>query len=185
MRTELTPTNPIGCKRVLLSNDWNPALTRASVEIVGDEAVRATTRGIVTADGVEGPVDMIIYRTGSRATESLVPMAITGTGGLNVNERLAGRRRCLPRLQGAVVGRASHTPTRAATSFAGRPAAPKIHVVVAALQCPRGGDQAAVATVAASRGDRPLARIGSRVMTRSKDREEDIGIHRLQARRPR
>jgi hypothetical protein len=48
MRTELTPTNPIGCKRVLLSNDWNPALTRASVEIVGDEAVRATPRGIAT-----------------------------------------------------------------------------------------------------------------------------------------
>jgi cation diffusion facilitator CzcD-associated flavoprotein CzcO len=85
LRAALTPADPIGCKRVLLTNDYLPALNRPNVELVTDAIREVTAHGIVTEDGKERAVDALIYGTGFQATDFLAPMRITGLGGRELN----------------------------------------------------------------------------------------------------
>lgn len=57
---KLTPHFAFGCKRVLISNDWYPALARDNVELVTDQISRITETGVETTDGVERPVDVLL-----------------------------------------------------------------------------------------------------------------------------
>ncbi len=86
LRRRLTPDFPIGCKRILIGDDYYPALVRDNVEVVTDAIERVTEHGIVTADGREHPVDAIIYATGFVTTSFLAPMHITGRGGVRLEE---------------------------------------------------------------------------------------------------
>lgn len=87
MRKKLTPDYAIGCKRVLLSNEWLPALTAPNVELVTDGIREITPTGIVANDGTLREVDTIIYGTGFEATGFLAPMKVTGLKGQSLNER--------------------------------------------------------------------------------------------------
>ena len=87
LRAKLTPDFPIGCKRLLFSNDWFRTLTLPNVELVTDAITQITESGIVTADGRHRPVDAIIYGTGFAATQFLAPMDIVGRGGASLRER--------------------------------------------------------------------------------------------------
>lgn len=89
----LTPDYLPGCKRLLRSNHWYPAMARENVDIVSSPIARITPAGIVTADGREHPVDVIIYGTGFHATEFLVPMEITGPDGRTLHETWGGEAR--------------------------------------------------------------------------------------------
>jgi len=64
LRRRLTPGYTIGCKRVLVSNEWFPMFRRPNVELVTDGIREVTENDIVTDDGVERPVDCIILGTG-------------------------------------------------------------------------------------------------------------------------
>jgi cation diffusion facilitator CzcD-associated flavoprotein CzcO len=86
LRAAVTPTYTPGCKRILMADDYYPALCRPNVHVVTSAIERVTERGIVTADGVERPVDTIIFGTGFRVTDYLAPMRIVGRGGVDVNE---------------------------------------------------------------------------------------------------
>ncbi|MBV8976735.1 MAG: NAD(P)/FAD-dependent oxidoreductase [Alphaproteobacteria bacterium] len=81
LRAKLTPDFPIGCKRVLISNDFYPAVQRDNVDLVTDAIARITPAGIVTADGTERACDAIIYATGFRVTDWLSHVDIRGRGG--------------------------------------------------------------------------------------------------------
>ena len=87
MRKKLTPDYAIGCKRVLLSNEWLPALTAKNVDLVTDGVREIVPEGIVANDGTLRAVDTIIYGTGFEATGFLAPMTITGRGGQTLNQR--------------------------------------------------------------------------------------------------
>lgn len=78
LRAQLTPDYPIGCKRIVFSNDYYPALTRPDVRLVTDpiDSLAATT--IRTTDGTHHPTDVIVYATGFRASEFLVPVDVVG-----------------------------------------------------------------------------------------------------------
>jgi len=86
LRRALTPDYPIGAKRILISDDYYDALGRENVELVTERIVRVTPTGIVTADGTERPVDVIILATGFRTTEFLAPMEISGCGGRRLSD---------------------------------------------------------------------------------------------------
>jgi cation diffusion facilitator CzcD-associated flavoprotein CzcO len=86
LRAKLKPDYPIGCKRLLFSNDWYPALASPNVDVVTEDVVEVLPHGVRTADGHLHEVDVIIYGTGFAATEFLAPMKITGVGGLDLNE---------------------------------------------------------------------------------------------------
>lgn len=86
LRARLTPGFPIGCKRILISDDWYPTLARENVELVTDPISRIIRTGIDTADGTHRPIDTIIYGTGFLATEFLRPMEITGRDGARLHD---------------------------------------------------------------------------------------------------
>ncbi len=81
LRERLTPDYRIGCKRILLSDDYYPAIAMPNVTLVTDRIAAVSAGGIVTADGRERPVDAIILGTGFRATDPpLSPFIRNGVG---------------------------------------------------------------------------------------------------------
>jgi len=83
---KLTPNYRMGCKRVLLSDDFYPTLCRDNVSVVNEAIVRFEPRAIVTADGVEHPTDVAIFATGFAATDALGPVRIYGRGGTDLRD---------------------------------------------------------------------------------------------------
>ncbi|HEU0023031.1 MAG TPA: NAD(P)/FAD-dependent oxidoreductase [Thermoleophilaceae bacterium] len=75
------PDYPFGCKRILFSSTYLPALQRPNVDLVTDEIARVTPRGVVTADGREREADCIVYGTGFRSNDFVMPMRVTGADG--------------------------------------------------------------------------------------------------------
>ncbi|WP_415755661.1 flavin-containing monooxygenase [Pseudomonas leptonychotis] len=86
LRTQLQPDYPMGCKRILISNDYFPALEQPNVSVISEAISAVTETAIVTADGREHPCDVLIYGTGFAATDFLAPMHITGLGGQSLNQ---------------------------------------------------------------------------------------------------
>ncbi len=76
-----------GCKRILFSSTYLPALLRPQVEVVTDRVQRITADAVVTADGRERKVDAIVWGTGFVADEPVVPMKVHGRGGHELQER--------------------------------------------------------------------------------------------------
>ncbi len=89
-REALVPDYPPGCKRLLISNDWYPALMRSNVEVELSPIVRATANGLETEDGTHHDLDTIIYATGFDTTGFLMPMQITGEDGTELHEAWGG-----------------------------------------------------------------------------------------------
>lgn len=81
LRKKVTPTFAVGCKRILKSNEWYPTLDRDNVDLVTDPITRITETGIVTADGTERPVDVIVVATGFHVTDSPLFDTVHGVGG--------------------------------------------------------------------------------------------------------
>ena len=86
LRAKLTPDYRLGCKRVLISNDFYPALQRDNVELVTDRIAAIEPRGIRTADGTLREVDTLIFGTGFRVVDYLASMRIVGREGHELND---------------------------------------------------------------------------------------------------
>ena len=81
LRRRVWPDYTFGCKRVLFSSHYLPALSRPNVELVTEPVAEITASGISTADRIDRPADCIIWATGFRATELVAPMRVQGAGG--------------------------------------------------------------------------------------------------------
>jgi cation diffusion facilitator CzcD-associated flavoprotein CzcO len=80
LREKVTPNYTIGCKRILISNDYYPAIAAANVNVIN--GIRAVTEdAIVADDGTVRPVDAIIFGTGFEATAPVPRNAIFGADG--------------------------------------------------------------------------------------------------------
>jgi len=90
LREQVWPDYTIGCKRVLFSSTFLPALARDDVEVVTEPIERLAPEGIVTRDGRVHAVDCIIYGTGFRTTSFMFPMEIAGAGGRSLRELWSG-----------------------------------------------------------------------------------------------
>ncbi len=86
LRHRLTPDYPIGCKRILISNQWYKTLVMPNVDVVSENIDEVVPTGIKTQDGKLHEVDAIIYGTGFAATDFLAPMQITGLGGRKLKD---------------------------------------------------------------------------------------------------
>ncbi|MGI9082543.1 MAG: flavin-containing monooxygenase [Thermoleophilaceae bacterium] len=89
LRRKAWPRYTFGCKRVLFSSHFLPALQRPNVELVTGAITGMTSGGIMTADGTEHEVDCVIYGTGFRANDFMLPMEISGAGGRTLREAWA------------------------------------------------------------------------------------------------
>lgn len=82
LRHKVTPSYEFGCKRVMLTDEWYPTLTKGNVELIAEGVDRVTPGGIRDATGVERPADAIVLATGFASHDFVAPMAITGSDGL-------------------------------------------------------------------------------------------------------
>jgi cation diffusion facilitator CzcD-associated flavoprotein CzcO len=89
LRRKAWPDYTFGCKRVLFSSTYLPALQRDNVELVTESITRMTPSGPATDDGRVHHVDCVIYGTGFKTNDFMFPMAITGTGGRSLREEWA------------------------------------------------------------------------------------------------
>ena len=81
LRRKVWPDYTFGCKRVLFSSYFLPALQRGNVELVTDAVAAMTPEGVVTADGTVHRVDCVIWGTGFKTNDFMFPMEVTGAEG--------------------------------------------------------------------------------------------------------
>jgi cation diffusion facilitator CzcD-associated flavoprotein CzcO len=86
LRATLTPDYELGCKRVLLSNDYYPALAQPHVSVVTTGVSEVRERSVVDGNGVEHEVDVIVYGTGFRVMDIPVAHRLTGRDGRTLSE---------------------------------------------------------------------------------------------------
>ncbi|WP_326565644.1 NAD(P)/FAD-dependent oxidoreductase [Amycolatopsis rhabdoformis] len=89
LRAKLTPDYTMGCKRVLISNDYYPALARDNVDVVTEGVTEVREHSVVDAAGVEHEVDVIIYGTGFHVTDAFDTLEIVGREGRNLAKEWA------------------------------------------------------------------------------------------------
>ncbi len=86
LRTQLTPRYALGCKRILISNDYYPALTQPHVELVTTPIREIVPQGVVTQDGALRPLDVLVHGTGFAVQEYLGTTEILGAGGVSLRD---------------------------------------------------------------------------------------------------
>jgi cation diffusion facilitator CzcD-associated flavoprotein CzcO len=86
LRRKVTPTDELGCKRVMLTDDWYPTLTRPNVTLIAEPIAAITAGGVRAADGVERPADVLVLATGFASHAFVAPMEIAGVGGATLAE---------------------------------------------------------------------------------------------------
>ncbi|MCV7090609.1 flavin-containing monooxygenase [Mycobacterium interjectum] len=86
LRRKLTPDHPMGCKRLVFSSDYLPALTRPNVEVLDSPARRLRARSLVTEDGTERDVDVVVCATGYAAADYLGELDVCGERGTTLRE---------------------------------------------------------------------------------------------------
>lgn len=87
IREQLTPAYTLGCKRLLVSDDYLPVFNRANVRLVTDPIAGFEPAGIRTQDGALHPADVAIFATGFDVRHCLTAIAITGRDGATLAER--------------------------------------------------------------------------------------------------
>ena len=86
LRRKVTPRDEVFCKRIMLTDDWYPTLTKPDVDLVTDRIAAVTATGIRTVDGVERPADVLVLATGFRTHDFVAPMEIAGEDGRTLAE---------------------------------------------------------------------------------------------------
>lgn len=90
LREALAPRYPLGCKRIIYSNDYYPALARPTSELVTAGIARITPAGVQTVDGREHGLDALVCATGFDTTHPLSGLRVAGSGGRLLSEAWAG-----------------------------------------------------------------------------------------------
>jgi cation diffusion facilitator CzcD-associated flavoprotein CzcO len=92
LRAALTPSYRMGCKRILLSNDFYPALTQPNVSLVTDGIAEIRDKSVVTRDGTERETDTIIFGTGFHVTDFPVAQRIWNGAGVSLAQQWTSPR---------------------------------------------------------------------------------------------
>jgi cation diffusion facilitator CzcD-associated flavoprotein CzcO len=88
---KLTPSYRMGCKRVLLSNDYYPALTQPNVCVVTDGIKEIREESVLTSDGTAHRIDTLIFGTGFHVTDFPLARRIFGPDGVTLASRWSGK----------------------------------------------------------------------------------------------
>ncbi len=87
LRARLTPSYRMGCKRILISNDYYPALTQPNVSLVTDAIREIREKSVLTSDGTTHDADVIIFGTGFHVTDFPAAQRIFGADGVSLARR--------------------------------------------------------------------------------------------------
>lgn len=83
---KVTPNYTLGCKRILLSNDFYPSIQRPNVSVITTGIQEIDEKGIVMKDGSKVSLDVIVTATGFKVSEDVVPFEVKGKNGLRLEE---------------------------------------------------------------------------------------------------
>jgi cation diffusion facilitator CzcD-associated flavoprotein CzcO len=86
LRARLTPSYEMGCKRILVSDDFYPAVAQPNVSLVTERVQQVEAQGLVTHDGVRHVADVLILGTGFRATDPPLGPHIRGRNGVTLRD---------------------------------------------------------------------------------------------------
>ncbi|MCO5230406.1 MAG: NAD(P)/FAD-dependent oxidoreductase [Chitinophagales bacterium] len=86
LREKMTPKYEMGCKRILMSNDYYQAVARDYVDVISEEIASVDEHGIQANDGTYRPVDVIIFCTGFHASENILQYKIYGKDDQDLNQ---------------------------------------------------------------------------------------------------
>jgi cation diffusion facilitator CzcD-associated flavoprotein CzcO len=86
LRARLTPDYTIGCKRILVSSDYYPALQRPNVDLVTDAIGEIVPSGVMTTDGAMHEADVLVFATGFRVIDAATELNVTGRGGAKLKD---------------------------------------------------------------------------------------------------
>jgi cation diffusion facilitator CzcD-associated flavoprotein CzcO len=89
LRAKVTPSDDLGCKRIMITDEWYPTLCKPNVELITDRVAAITPKGVRTEDGAERPADVLVLATGFRTQDFVAPMQITGREGVTLEEAWA------------------------------------------------------------------------------------------------
>jgi cation diffusion facilitator CzcD-associated flavoprotein CzcO len=90
LRKRLTPRYEIGCKRILPTDEWYPAVTKPNVEVLDQALAEVRPHSVVAADGTEREVDTIIFGTGFHVTDIPIAHMVRGRDGRTLAEVWGG-----------------------------------------------------------------------------------------------
>ena len=93
LRARLTPSFRLGCKRVLFSKRWYPALAAENAEVVTASIREVVPDGIVDSAGVHHPLDTIVFATGFHVTDAPIAQRLRDHDGRRLSELWAGSPR--------------------------------------------------------------------------------------------
>jgi cation diffusion facilitator CzcD-associated flavoprotein CzcO len=86
LREQLTPRYVLGCKRILLANDYYPALQKPNAKLVTSGIERIVADGVMTQDGKHHKLDTLVLATGFEVADAKAPFPITGRAGADFND---------------------------------------------------------------------------------------------------
>jgi cation diffusion facilitator CzcD-associated flavoprotein CzcO len=89
LRAKVTPADEIGCKRLMLTDEWYPTLTQPNVELVAERIAEVTATGVRTEDGIERRADVLVLATGFKSHGFVAPMQIAGADGRTLAQEWA------------------------------------------------------------------------------------------------
>ncbi|NPT62265.1 flavin-containing monooxygenase [Paraburkholderia elongata] len=84
LRATLTPNYTMGCKRILISNDYFPALSRQNVSVTTTGIARVEEDAVITTDGARHPADCLIFGTGFQVADPFPAGVVRGRGGVDI-----------------------------------------------------------------------------------------------------
>ncbi|WP_299563250.1 NAD(P)-binding domain-containing protein [uncultured Mycolicibacterium sp.] len=86
LRAKLVPDHPLGCKRLVFATDYLQALTQPHVEVIASPAKALRRRSLITADGTELDVDVVLCATGYAAADYLGELEVVGEDGIRLRD---------------------------------------------------------------------------------------------------
>ncbi|WP_428407967.1 flavin-containing monooxygenase [Hyphococcus sp.] len=86
LRAKLTPDYPVGCKRILISDDYLPAIQKPNVDLITEGIEAVTPTGLTTKDGNDHPADVLILATGFKPFDILESIDVVGPSGKSLSE---------------------------------------------------------------------------------------------------
>ncbi|MDC3401827.1 NAD(P)/FAD-dependent oxidoreductase [Alphaproteobacteria bacterium] len=93
LKAKLTPNYQAACKRLIFASEFYPAISRPNCDLVTDEIDRMSPVGIITKDGEEHALDVLIYATGFDAAAFILPTKVTGENGRDLKDFWEGSPR--------------------------------------------------------------------------------------------
>jgi len=91
LRTRLTPSYRMGCKRILIANDYYPALTQPNVSLVTDGITEIREKSVLTSDGTSHDADTLVFGTGFHVSDFPAAHRIFGADGMSLADRWSAK----------------------------------------------------------------------------------------------